>query len=180
MKRYRVYGEEQNERIDSFSLANVLLLLSGGSAGKVTAAATGGGCGESAVERVFECKTCNRKFTSFQALGGHRASHKKPRLGGVEGVEQVNSAAAKPRVHECSVCGLEFTIGQALGGHMRRHRGAAEENGRRCGEPAGEKMVGIDLNLVPPMEVEVEVEEGGRLPKLLGFTLTQGMVDWMH
>ncbi|KAL5056152.1 hypothetical protein RYX36_036834 [Vicia faba] len=29
---------------------------------------------------VYECKTCNRSFPSFQALGGHRASHKKPRL----------------------------------------------------------------------------------------------------
>ncbi|KAI3512152.1 hypothetical protein L1887_19379 [Cichorium endivia] len=27
---------------------------------------------------VYECKTCNRGFSSFQALGGHRASHKKP------------------------------------------------------------------------------------------------------
>ncbi|KAF5742594.1 putative C2H2-type zinc finger family protein [Tripterygium wilfordii] len=27
---------------------------------------------------VYECKTCNRTFPSFQALGGHRASHKKP------------------------------------------------------------------------------------------------------
>ncbi|PWA92589.1 Zinc finger, C2H2 [Artemisia annua] len=29
---------------------------------------------------VYECKTCNRSFPSFQALGGHRASHKKPKL----------------------------------------------------------------------------------------------------
>ncbi|KAK4286406.1 hypothetical protein QN277_002966 [Acacia crassicarpa] len=29
---------------------------------------------------VYECKTCNRSFPSFQALGGHRASHKRPRL----------------------------------------------------------------------------------------------------
>lgn len=28
---------------------------------------------------VYECKTCNRAFPSFQALGGHRASHKKPK-----------------------------------------------------------------------------------------------------
>ncbi|GAA0154618.1 hypothetical protein LIER_23192 [Lithospermum erythrorhizon] len=26
---------------------------------------------------VYECKTCNRCFPSFQALGGHRTSHKK-------------------------------------------------------------------------------------------------------
>lgn len=29
---------------------------------------------------TFSCKTCGRSFPSFQALGGHRASHKKPRL----------------------------------------------------------------------------------------------------
>ncbi|GFQ01012.1 zinc finger protein zat5 [Phtheirospermum japonicum] len=29
---------------------------------------------------VYECKTCNRAFPSFQALGGHRASHKRPKL----------------------------------------------------------------------------------------------------
>lgn len=28
---------------------------------------------------VYECKTCNRTFASFQALGGHRASHKRPK-----------------------------------------------------------------------------------------------------
>ncbi|XP_016448188.1 zinc finger protein ZAT5-like [Nicotiana tabacum] len=28
---------------------------------------------------VYECKTCNRTFPSFQALGGHRASHKRPK-----------------------------------------------------------------------------------------------------
>ncbi|KAI4385751.1 hypothetical protein MLD38_003744 [Melastoma candidum] len=26
---------------------------------------------------VYECRTCNRTFPSFQALGGHRASHYK-------------------------------------------------------------------------------------------------------
>ncbi|KAJ1418927.1 Zinc finger C2H2-type [Sesbania bispinosa] len=28
---------------------------------------------------LYQCKTCNRCFPSFQALGGHRASHKKPK-----------------------------------------------------------------------------------------------------
>ncbi|KAJ0021185.1 hypothetical protein Pint_32322 [Pistacia integerrima] len=68
--------------------------------------------------RVFTCKTCNREFSSFQALGGHRASHKKPKLMGMP------ASPKKPKTHECSICGLEFSIGQALGGHMRRHRAA--------------------------------------------------------
>ncbi|XP_060215418.1 zinc finger protein ZAT5-like [Lycium barbarum] len=37
------------------------------------------GNGAKAGTYVYECKTCNRTFPSFQALGGHRASHKKPK-----------------------------------------------------------------------------------------------------
>ncbi|KAG2308446.1 hypothetical protein Bca4012_082457 [Brassica carinata] len=103
---------------------------------------------------VYECKTCNRTFSSFQALGGHRASHKKPRVsidektklppmqatssGSEEGQnshlkvsgsslasQSSNVIISKAnKVHECSICGSEFTSGQALGGHMRRHRTA--------------------------------------------------------
>jgi DNA-directed RNA polymerase subunit RPC12/RpoP len=36
--------------------------------------------GAGAGEFVYECKTCSKCFPSFQALGGHRTSHKKPRL----------------------------------------------------------------------------------------------------
>ncbi|ESQ40254.1 hypothetical protein EUTSA_v10014348mg [Eutrema salsugineum] len=100
---------------------------------------------------VYQCKTCDKSFHSFQALGGHRASHKKPKLGtsvlkcdeqrtasasAVETVEggivgtflslQVtssNSSKKPEKTHECSICKAEFSSGQALGGHMRRHRG---------------------------------------------------------
>ncbi|KAJ0238913.1 Zinc finger protein ZAT5 [Hirschfeldia incana] len=101
---------------------------------------------------VYECKTCNRTFPSFQALGGHRASHKKPRASIDEKAKvpfmQLKSSASEEgqkshfkvsgpalaskasniiiskanKIHECSICGSEFTSGQALGGHMRRHR----------------------------------------------------------
>ncbi|KAK3042016.1 hypothetical protein RJ639_001718 [Escallonia herrerae] len=92
-------------------MANCLMTLSRG--GQYDAAS-------SIPSRVFECKTCNQQFPLFQVLGGHRASHKKPRL--MRDDLHLNSCLqlAKPKTHECSICGLEFAIGQALGGHMRR------------------------------------------------------------
>ncbi|XP_041022336.1 zinc finger protein ZAT5-like [Juglans microcarpa x Juglans regia] len=49
------------------------------------AAATGTG---KAGYYVYECKTCNRTFPSFQALGGHRASHKKPKAAAMSAEEK--------------------------------------------------------------------------------------------
>lgn len=37
---------------------------------------------------VYQCKTCDRCFPSFQALGGHRASHKKPKGNNTTGEEK--------------------------------------------------------------------------------------------
>ncbi|VVB04655.1 unnamed protein product [Arabis nemorensis] len=80
--------------------------------------------------RVFRCKTCMKEFTSFQALGGHRASHKKSISGGDE--HSLGSVAKKVKTttsHPCPICGVEFPMGQALGGHMRRHRNEKESGG---------------------------------------------------
>ncbi|KAI3470727.1 hypothetical protein Pfo_027390 [Paulownia fortunei] len=113
MKRSR-----EGEAEDITAMANSLMLLSTGGRG---------GGGDSI--RVFTCKTCNRQFPSFQALGGHRASHKKPRLVAGDHLLQPSSSPPKPKTHECSICGLEFAIGQALGGHMRKHRATiADQN----------------------------------------------------
>lgn len=105
------------------TMANCLMLLSQGRNFDSITTTTTTTNGTSPNHRVFECKTCNRQFPSFQALGGHRASHKKPKLGGDLTLQTQSPASpAKPKTHECSICGLEFAIGQALGGHMRRHR----------------------------------------------------------
>ncbi|KAF5799946.1 putative transcription factor C2H2 family [Helianthus annuus] len=135
------------------STANYLMLLSRGTASPESYAVD-------SVSRVFECKTCNRQFTSFQALGGHRASHKKTRLvtGDVEGHHD-EMLQSKPKLHKCSICGLEFAIGQALGGHMRRHRAvmAAEDHSPLVidlSSPVVKKVnsrriFSLDLNLTP-------------------------------
>ncbi|KAK1409639.1 hypothetical protein QVD17_36168 [Tagetes erecta] len=110
---------------------------------------------------VYECKTCNRTFSSFQALGGHRASHKKPKVNELDKQSPATAFSdegdhspeilqflelnhhrnyspgnvkkqSSSKLHECSICGAEFNSGQALGGHMRRHR-AVNGNGNVTG-----------------------------------------------
>lgn len=138
MKRFRVQSQ-----IDVMGVADCLI-----SNHANTAAFSG---------RVFVCKTCNREFSSFQALGGHRASHRKlkPFLSG----DGLHNNAIKTKAHECSVCGLEFPLGQALGGHMRRHRNSSpladcpptthpvsDESDYDIGVGG---IFGVDLNLTP-------------------------------
>ncbi|XP_008779116.2 zinc finger protein ZAT5-like [Phoenix dactylifera] len=48
---------------------------------------------------VYECKTCNKCFPSFQALGGHRASHKKPKLA----IPMTGTEAKKAAIDEDSL-----------------------------------------------------------------------------
>lgn len=101
---------------------------------------------------VYRCHTCGRDFHSFQALGGHRASHKKLRLAQPKNdyssktsmldgevvkeekeeedmlklsMNSFSKSIAKSRIHQCTICGSEFISGQALGGHMRRHKNPA-------------------------------------------------------
>lgn len=135
-------------------MANYLMLLSSVARTSSGDRGTIGG----ALSRVFSCKTCNRQFPSFQALGGHRASHKKPRL-----ADQQPPSPAKPKTHECSICGLEFPLGQALGGHMRRHRATVVDRNHHHHQPAvaalplfpvvkkpnNRRVFSLDLNLTP-------------------------------
>ncbi|CAK9188325.1 unnamed protein product [Ilex paraguariensis] len=96
--------------------------------------------------RLFECKTCSRKFHSFQALGGHRASHKKPKLLAVDLLHSINQS--KPKIHKCSVCGLEFAIGQALGGHMKRHRAAATASSEELATENKKSSVPVPMSVL--------------------------------
>lgn len=114
MKRQR-----EIEGFENIDLANCLMLLSHPQQNKKLQ--------QKSFEDVeFECKTCNRKFSSFQALGGHRASHKRSKLDGDTPAISL-SLGNRPKMHECSICGQEFSLGQALGGHMRRHRANMNE-----------------------------------------------------
>jgi len=183
---------KRGREVDSITMANCLMLLSRGSDQyEATYSST------TLNNRVFECKTCNRQFPSFQALGGHRASHKKPKLMGENIDGQLLHTPLKPKIHECSICGLEFAIGQALGGHMRRHR-ASNMNGKNnmhssnntvsCSSggggsssfdssqkmKAGNKRVlvlDLDLNLTP-FENDLEFLKIGKA--------TANLIDYFH
>ncbi|KAK7396515.1 hypothetical protein VNO78_17579 [Psophocarpus tetragonolobus] len=149
MKRQR-----DMDRFESIDLANCLMLLSCPQQNKKQ--------NQKSFESVeFECKTCNRKFSSFQALGGHRASHKRSKLEGDELKAPAMSLSLgnKPKIHECSICGQEFSLGQALGGHMRRHRAAINEDFTSITQFVAQvpvlkrsnstRVVCLDLNLTP-------------------------------
>ncbi|KAI3667643.1 hypothetical protein L6452_42712 [Arctium lappa] len=128
---------EADTEIENMAMANCLMLLSR--------------VGKSAEpRRLFHCKTCNKPFQSFQALGGHRASHKRSKLTDDGGRSQ---SPPKPKTHECSICGQEFAIGQALGGHMRRHRDDVTGKTIRTAAPvkkgSGMRGLFLDLNLTP-------------------------------
>ncbi|OAY38694.1 zinc finger protein ZAT11 [Manihot esculenta] len=189
MKRSFYEAELEN----SITMANCLMLLSHGRETQFPSFEALKNSGViNSPSRVFECKTCNRQFPSFQALGGHRASHKKPRLtgGGGDGSSETqssssssSSAVAKPKTHECSVCGLEFAIGQALGGHMRRHRGALNDQSMQLQQGDGNttsrsaqvvmppivkksnsrRVLCLDLNLTP-CENDLELFSHGKAP----------------
>uniref|UniRef100_A0A2C9UIP4 C2H2-type domain-containing protein n=1 Tax=Manihot esculenta TaxID=3983 RepID=A0A2C9UIP4_MANES len=81
-----------------------------------------------------KCETCQRSFRSYQALGGHKASHKKIKINlrdneyeeeegsGSGGIDSKNGVlGVKPRIFKCPFCDKVFESGQALGGHKKVH-----------------------------------------------------------
>ncbi|XP_073276968.1 zinc finger protein ZAT5-like [Primulina huaijiensis] len=156
-------------------MANCLILLAKGRR-QVSSPRFPASGNEAGAAEFYRCKTCYKSFSSFQALGGHRASHKKPiikTLPTTAGDEnplaenkekpvdrtilslKIRSRSLalgggtlnRPRVHECSICGAEFASGQALGGHMRRHRPLPPLENSSRSEPQEEKKPGKILSL---------------------------------
>lgn len=120
----------------------------------------------------YRCETCNKFFRSYQALGGHRASHKKIKLSN-EVIESAannnnnNNAVIEEKIHQCPVCYRVFPSGQALGGHKRSHTiGAGVSTSVTVLPPPAPAKLElsrtggtslIDLNFPPPMEDDDEI-----------------------
>ncbi|KAF5737516.1 zinc finger protein ZAT5-like [Tripterygium wilfordii] len=132
---------------------------------------------------AYQCKTCDRCFSSFQALGGHRASHKKHKAEDkkVCAENQFNNKKMNMRtslslqtwksngkVHECSVCGAEFSSGQALGGHMRRHRTIVNGGGGDGGGSGPSTTLSLDSS-----SHEMESRELAKKPRKTSITNLQ-------
>ncbi|KAG6489879.1 hypothetical protein ZIOFF_051160 [Zingiber officinale] len=117
----------------------------------------------------YECSVCGKAFPSYQALGGHKTSHRKPAApasGGDDAASATTSgsgaAGSGGRVHECAVCHKSFPSGQALGGHMRCHyegviNGSAAAAAAKATKEASSsgaatssgRNLALDLNLLP-------------------------------
>ncbi|XP_055826929.1 zinc finger protein ZAT9-like [Solanum dulcamara] len=123
----------------------------------------------------FECTTCNKSFHSYQALGGHRASHKNTKGENCTSIDIKNcsnesginefrhncGSKKQLKMHECPICYKIFPSGQALGGHKRSHLIAEAKkninNNNQTVEvekPIPEIRNFLDLNLPAPVEEE--------------------------
>ena len=141
-------GADQSE--EEYLALSLLMLSRGvrGDAGEgggvVAAAAKGGGAAAAAkaAGQGYECSVCGKVYPSYQALGGHKTSHRKPppapaaqaaaAPAGDEAAPLGGGVAhAEEKVHQCSLCLRTFPSGQALGGHKRLHYegGAAGADG---------------------------------------------------
>ncbi|KAF8776742.1 hypothetical protein HU200_003477 [Digitaria exilis] len=130
---------------------------------------------------LHPCSVCGKAFSSYQALGGHKASHRAkpppppppsspqqhavapPSSSGSAGdvVAVVSGDGGKAAAHECNVCGKVFPTGQALGGHKRCHYDGTIGSAAARSRAASTAMIagggggggGFDLNLPAMMDV---------------------------
>ncbi|KAL0392110.1 UNVERIFIED_CONTAM: Zinc finger protein ZAT6 [Sesamum radiatum] len=111
---------------------------------------------------VYKCSVCDKAFGSYQALGGHKASHRKLSAGDDNPTSTSTSTVTTStvaaggsgsggRTHECSICHKCFP-GAGLGGPqampLRRRR--AEQQRRRSREQRGDLVGGRGLHCYPP------------------------------
>ncbi|KAJ6320555.1 hypothetical protein OIU78_015862 [Salix suchowensis] len=127
------------------------------------------------VRGKYKCETCSKVFKSYQALGGHRASHKKLKVytpskePNLEPTENAGASTSLPgkKIHECPFCFRVFSSGQALGGHKRSHVigvAASSSTPVRSSTEFGDNNLGlIDLNLPAPVDDDDDINQADKL-----------------
>ncbi|GJN11168.1 hypothetical protein PR202_ga29341 [Eleusine coracana subsp. coracana] len=162
-KRRAGSADAAHQESEEEHLALCLLMLSRGvrggadedNAGVVNKSAT------TAAAKGYECSVCGKVYASYQALGGHKTSHRKPPTPTPQTQPQppVSAAeeaphAAEEKVHQCSLCLRTFPSGQALGGHKRLHYeggaaadGVNKEHHVKAAKPGAAVLRDFDLNL---------------------------------
>lgn len=139
-------------------------------------------------QMAFRCPVCDKAFSSYQALGGHKASHRNKPAASVDdhAASTSTASAVSGRTHECNICHKCFPTGQALGGHKRCHYEGSVSNSAATSEGVGSTRSGhsqshnlhpFDLNLpaLPELspkflisgEEEVESPHPSKKPRLL-------------
>ncbi|OMO63360.1 Zinc finger, C2H2-like protein [Corchorus olitorius] len=111
-----------------------------------------------ALKLSYKCSVCNKAFPSYQALGGHKASHRKPSIDAAANTATgdnnpsttsttTNSGVSgSGRTHECSICHKTFPTGQALGGHKRCHYEGGNNNNSNKSGSASVSVSGVTLS----------------------------------
>ncbi|CAN6312256.1 unnamed protein product [Urochloa humidicola] len=146
---------------DYVSLCLMALAAAGG--GGAQAAAWTTAAPQERDELRYRCSVCGKAFASHQALGGHKASHRKPTP--LQVVQASSSFAGDASAasssaggigggpagrHRCSVCHRSFTTGQALGGHKRCHYwDGLSVSVTASASGSGSSVKDFDLNLMP-------------------------------
>ncbi|KAJ4706637.1 Zinc finger protein [Melia azedarach] len=107
--------------------------------------------------KKYKCKTCKKRFPSYQALGGHKASHKKMKIQqeGSSNSAGTDVIVLDQRIFECPFCDKVFDSGQALGGHKKIHFSYLSVT--KASPNSGKTL--IDLNLPAPPEEDSEVSQ---------------------
>ncbi|KAD4584821.1 hypothetical protein E3N88_22422 [Mikania micrantha] len=123
------------------------------------------------IKRNFECTTCNKSFHSYQALGGHKASHKKLKGCFESKTDDIDAIKSDPMLDSdhlingwCEKASDDHqqSSSQALGGHKRSHL-VAEAKLNQQAQNLIEKFDkpnhgSLDLNMPPDDPVEEEEE----------------------